>query len=93
MANLSGQALALVRCSSVMKSSKVSLTSSSSGATASGALGSERFLMVCTSPYGSRFLGLHVGHGINVITEMSQKCQLVGGFKHDFYFPFHIWDI
>jgi hypothetical protein len=20
-------------------------------------------------------------------------CILVGGFKHDFYFPFHIWDV
>jgi len=22
-----------------------------------------------------------------------QNEQLVGGFKHDFYFPFHIWDV
>ena len=27
------------------------------------------------------------------IPTSSQKAELVGGFKHDFYFPFHIWDV
>ena len=24
---------------------------------------------------------------------VKKTCGLVGGFKHDFYFPFHIWDV
>ena len=24
---------------------------------------------------------------------MFARTILVGGFKHDFYFPFHIWDV
>ena len=29
----------------------------------------------------------------NQIPSEIQKTKLVGGFKHEFYFPFHIWDV
>ena len=27
------------------------------------------------------------------IANGNRRTDLVGGFKHDFYFPFHIWDV
>jgi hypothetical protein len=60
-----------------------------------GPLGPWRSWGGVISPYSMDILGVIYKPGAAQKGLQIQKnhALLVGGFKHEFYFPFHIWDV